>query len=481
MAQIRMREGVPKFGMRDKLGYALGDFGCNLSFIMQSSFFMVYYVTCLGIDPRHFGLLILLTKLWDGVNDPLIGSLTDKIKPKNGKEKFKPWIFYGSILLTAVTMLMFMPIHNAPYVVKMLACVISYVMWDMCYTIVNVPYGTMASVMTTDEMERADLSKWRSAGSLLGNVPAGVILPLVLYNQATGDPIQDRFFWTAVVMSLFGWICLLGTCKMCTERVMHVEDEEDKKVESPHFFKTFLGCLKSRPMIGLILAGVSMLMFMQSNNSTNQYVFMLYYKDTSWISLTMLLSYTAQILMMFAIRPLLKRFDRKVLCSAPFVAIIVITIFMIVTPMASPVEWVVCQFVIGLLQGAFGMLMWALLSDCIDYMEYKTGRREEGSVYSSFTLFRKIGSGVSAALLGIALAATGYNQTLDVAEQALSVGVNVKNLAAIYLLVGAVIIFVAMQFIYTLNNKEMAKIGKALGRVEDASELDVSLSIGGEE
>lgn len=483
MAQIKIRENVPKFGWKDKIGYALGDFGCNLSFVMQSSFFMVYYVTCLGIDPAHFGLLILLTKIWDGVNDPLIGSLTDKLRPKNGKEKFKPWIFYGSILLAAVTMLMFMPIHNASYGVRLLACVCSYVLWDMCYTIVNVPYGSMASVMTTNDLERADLSKYRAMGSLLGNVPAGVILPLILYNSVTGDPIQGRFMWTAIVMALFSWVCLQGTVRMCKERVIHVEEEKADKAETPHFFRTFLSCMKSRPMVGLILSSVALLMFMQSNNSTNQYVFMLYYKDTAWISMTMLLSYAAQILMMIFIRPLLKRFDRKILCSVPFIAVIAITLFMLLTPMANPVSWVICQFVIGLLQGAFVMLMWALISDCIDYMEMTTGRREEGSVYSSVTLFRKIGSGVGTALLGVALNMTGYDQTLDVAQQAASVGYNVKNLAAIYLLVGAVIIFLAMTFIYNLDDKKMEEVEKKLGRgdvnrMEDALEKAV---VGGEE
>lgn len=483
MAQIKIRENVPKFGWKDKIGYALGDFGCNLSFVMQSSFFMVYYVTCLGIDPAHFGLLILLTKIWDGVNDPLIGSLTDKLRPKNGKEKFKPWIFYGSILLAAVTMLMFMPIHNASYGIRLLACVCSYVLWDMCYTIVNVPYGSMASVMTTNDLERADLSKYRAMGSLLGNVPAGVILPLILYNSVTGDPIQERFMWTAIVMALFSWVCLQGTVRMCKERVIHVEEEKADKAETPHFFRTFLSCMKSRPMVGLILSSVALLMFMQSNNSTNQYVFMLYYKDTAWISMTMLLSYAAQILMMIFIRPLLKRFDRKILCSVPFIAVIAITLFMFLTPMANPVSWVICQFVIGLLQGAFVMLMWALISDCIDYMEMTTGRREEGSVYSSVTLFRKIGSGVGTALLGVALNITGYDQTLDVAQQAANVGYNVKNLAAIYLLVGAIIIFLAMTFIYNLDDKKMEEVERKLGRgdvnrMEDALEKAVA---GGEE
>lgn len=478
MAKIVVRENVGKFGWKDKIGYALGDFGCNLSFVMQSSFFMVYYVTCLGIQPAHFGLLILLSKIWDGVNDPLVGSLTDKIRPKNGKEKFKPWIFYGSIMLSAVTMLMFMPIHNASYGVRLLACICSYVMWDMCYTIVNVPYGSMSSVMTANDLERADLSKYRSLGSLLGNVPAGVILPLILYNQQTGDPIQSRFLWTAVVMGMFSFVCLQGTVRLCSERVMHVEEENENKEDKAHFFRTFLKCLKSRPMVGLILASMACLMFLQSNNTTNQYVFMLYYQDTTWISVTMLLSYTAQILTMVLIRPLLKRFDRKTLCSIPFIAVIAITIGMIVMPMENPLSWVVCQFVIGLLQGAFVMLVWALISDCIDYMEVLTGRREEGSVYSSVTLFRKIGSGVGTALLGVALEMTGYDQNLDVAMQAANVGINVKNLAAIYLLAGAVIIFITMTFVYNLDNKKMKEIEEKLGRADRNERLEAALESG---
>ena len=117
-----------------------------------------------------------------------------------------------------------------------------------------------------------------------------------------------------------------------------------------------------------------------------------------------------------------------------------------------------------MLQGSFVTLVWALISDCIDYMEASTGRREEGSVYSCVTLFRKIGSGVGSALLGVALTWTGYNETLDVASQAANVGVNVKNLAAAYPLIGAILIFVSMGLIYTLDNKKMEEVEKKLGR-----------------
>ncbi|MGL5042006.1 MAG: MFS transporter [Culicoidibacterales bacterium] len=475
MSKIEVVKDARPFGWRDKVGYALGDFGCNLSFVLVSSFFMVYYVTVVGISPVHFGILILLTKVWDGINDPLVGSIVDKIKPgKNGK--FKPFIFWGSIMLVAAGVIMFVPISSASYSVKLLICTISYVTWDMCYTIVNVPYGAMSSVMATDSLERTELSKYRAIGGLLGNVPAGVILPMFLYNTVTGDPIGGRFFWTAIILGLFAWVCLQGTIKMCTERIVHVEEESDAENQErkPHFFVTFGRSLKTRPMLGLILASSALLMFLQSNNTTNQYVYMLYYNRTDLIGLNMLISYVPQLLMIVFLTKLVKRFGKKWLSSYPFIGSIAVALFMLFTPVSNPYVWIICQLLLGILQAAFVMLVWALISDCIDFMEAETGNREEGSVYSIITLFRKISSGFGASIIGFGLAMTGYVQTLKVAEQAVIVGQNVKNFAAIFVLIGAVLIFIAMKFVYNLDDKKMEEVEAKLGR---ASAKDVKVSL----
>lgn len=463
MAKISMIEDVPKFSWKDKLGYALGDFGCNLSFVLVSSFFMVYYVTVIGISPAHFAILILITKIWDGINDPLVGSIVDKLRPgKRGK--FKPFIFFGSILLVAASVVMFLPVQNFPYFGKLLVCTLSYITWDTCYTIVNVPYGAMSSVMTADSLERTALSKYRAIGGLLGNVPAGVILPLVLYNSTTGDPLGGRFLWTAIILGLFAWVCLLGTVKLCKERIVHVVDENAPEEERPHFFKTFIASLQSRPMVGLLVASSALLMFMQSNNTTNQYVFMLYYQRTDLISLTMLLSYIPQLLTMIFLTVFTKRFGKKWLSSWPFIGSAVVSLFLLLTPVENPYMWVAGQLVLGILQGCFVTLVWALISDVIDYMEVKTGRREEGSVYSTVTLFRKLSSALGTSLIGFALSATGYDQTLKVAQQATNVGTDVKNFAAAFTLAGAVLIFLSMHFIYNLDEKKMAEITTKLGR-----------------
>lgn len=477
MAKTVIVEDAPKFGMKDKIGYALGDFGCNLSFVMVSTYFMVFYVTVMGISPVHFGIIAIISRFWDGINDILVGSMVDRLKPKPGKSKFKIWMFYGSIGLIFATILMFTPIEALSYNGRLIMCLGSYALWTLVYTSVNVPYGSMASVITTDGVGRAELSKYRALGSLLGNVPAGVILPLVLYNAATGDPVFSRFIPTAVIMGLMGTICIQASIKMCTERIVRVEDPTDKSAPKGNFFKTFFTALKSRPMIGLIIATCALLMFLQSNNATNQYVFMLHYQRTDLLSITMMLSYIPQILMMVFLTPLIKKIGKKNLITYPFLGIVAVAAFMILTPMDNPYVWIACQFIIGLLQGAFVMLIWALISDVIDYMEAKTGRREEGTVYSSVTLFRKLASGIGTAVIGFGLTTAGYNENLTVAQQALGVGGSVKNFAALFLLLGAAIIFICMKFVYNLDDKTMIEVEKKLGRTKESQEEIVLESI----
>lgn len=105
------------FGMRDKIGYAFGDFGCNMSFAFINSYLMLFYVTCMKINPKHFAILILLGKIFDAINDPIIGGLCDATKP--GKDgKFKPWIKWASPVLLLSSIALFIYAPNAPYGVK---------------------------------------------------------------------------------------------------------------------------------------------------------------------------------------------------------------------------------------------------------------------------------------------------------------------------------------------------------------------------
>ncbi|MDE5964398.1 MAG: MFS transporter, partial [Eubacterium sp.] len=163
---------VKPFGARDKFGYMLGDFGCNMSFVFINNFMLLYYVTCLGIPGKIYSVLILIAKIWDAINDPIIGGLCDSHIPKNGGSKFMPWIKWGSLPLLIFSVIMFIYIPNAPLWAKCTLCLGSYMIWSIAYTSVNVPYGSLQSVITTDSVQRAELSNARSIGAMLAQLPA---------------------------------------------------------------------------------------------------------------------------------------------------------------------------------------------------------------------------------------------------------------------------------------------------------------------
>ena len=168
---------LPPFGMRDKIGYAFGDFGCNMSFAFINSYLMLFYVTCMKIDPKHFAVLILLGKIFDAINDPIIGGLCDATKP--GKDgKFKPWIKWASPVLLLSSIALFIYAPSAPYGVKIAMCLGIYCLWSVAYTSVNVPYGSMQSCITNDPAGRSSLSQWRSIGAMCAQIPIMILLPL---------------------------------------------------------------------------------------------------------------------------------------------------------------------------------------------------------------------------------------------------------------------------------------------------------------
>ena len=165
------------FGAKDKWSYAMGDLGCNMSFALNS-YLMLFYTQYIGLDLGTWGIIILLLKIWDAINDPIMGALMDALKPgKRGK--FKTYIYYGSFVLLFSGALCFLPIPSAPYPIKVLVCVVGYLIWDMAYTVVNVPYGAMNAAITTDPTERAQLSTYRGIGSMIANIVVLITLPLL--------------------------------------------------------------------------------------------------------------------------------------------------------------------------------------------------------------------------------------------------------------------------------------------------------------
>lgn len=440
---------VRPFGMRDKIGYGLGDFGCNMSFAFINNYLMVFYVTCMGIKAKHFAVIILLAKIFDAINDPIIGGICDASKP--GKDgKFKPWIKWASLPLLVSSILMFIYAPNAPYALKIAMCLGLYCVWSVAYTSVNVPYGSMQSVITTQSDERSSLSTWRSVGAMLAQIPVMILLPKLVYDSNTSNPRGNVFIYIVGVMGLIGFVSFILLRKLTTERVEPTVNNEQKF----NYFKTLASFFKNKPMMGVTISSVAYLALMMTVTNSMQYVFMCYFKNTKIIPIATIIAGLPIGLGIVITKPLLKKFTKKQLCTYPFAISAVAAGIATFVKFDNPYVWIAFIGVSMFGTCFYLTLMWALVADCIDYQEEKTGRREEGSIYATYSLFRKIAQGVGASIIALSLDLTGYSEKLDALSQAEGVPEKIYTMTGVLPLIGALICLCSMHFLYNIKDKK---------------------------
>lgn len=440
---------VRPFGMRDKIGYGLGDFGCNMSFAFINNYLMVFYVTCMGIKAKHFAVIILLAKIFDAINDPIIGGICDASKP--GKDgKFKPWIKWASLPLLVSSILMFIYAPNAPYALKIAMCLGLYCVWSIAYTSVNVPYGSMQSVITTQSDERSSLSTWRSVGAMLAQIPVMILLPKLVYDSNTSNPRGNVFIYIVGVMGLIGFVSFILLRKLTTERV----EPTVNNVQKFNYFKTLASFFKNKPMMGVTISSVAYLALMMTVTNSMQYVFMCYFKNTKIIPIATIIAGLPIGLGIVITKPLLKKFTKKQLCTYPFAISAVAAGIATFVRFDNPYVWITFIGVSMFGTCFYLTLMWALVADCIDYQEEKTGRREEGSIYATYSLFRKIAQGVGASIIALSLDLTGYSEKLDALSQAEGVPEKIYTMTGALPLIGALICLCSMHFLYNIKDKK---------------------------
>lgn len=192
-----------EFGIRDKLAYAAGDAGCNLSFGLKGTV-QTFWLVFMTMETGLFAILLLLVQAWDAINDPLIGTLIDNDKRKYKIGKYKTYILIGALGLLVGGAAVFLPFPNASVVLKSVLFVLGYMVWDAAYTTANVPYGTMLNLVTEKDTERAALSVFRSIGGAVGGMLPGIILPMIIWNKITWTKNGVDAFWKDIAPTLEG-------------------------------------------------------------------------------------------------------------------------------------------------------------------------------------------------------------------------------------------------------------------------------------
>ncbi len=459
---------VRPFGWQDKLGYSMGDMGCNFSFQLVSTFMQLFYLQYIGIASEHYATIILISKAFDAVNDIVIGNLVDT-KRIGKKSKYMPWILLGAVLLIVFNVMLFAPVKNFPYAGKYAWCLISYCLWSIAYTMVNVPYGSLHSVITDDPQQRVTLSTFRSIGAALPAIIVMVALPGIVYSDQTnaaGETVQilkgETLLPVAIVMSVIAMFVLWGTTKLVKERVVR---ETEENVTG---FKAMISSAKSyftnRAMVGATIATVASVGLINSTMSLNNMVFQFFFNDASKTGVAMIGSYAPMVIVMALIGKLTAKFGKKnVLVTAMFVGAVagILSLFAPITADSKGmILYIICLMGLNVGNAVFQISVWAIVADCIEVSARKTGKSEEGSLYAIYSFFRKLAQGVGQAVVSWGLVAINFKEGENAVQDA-GFGDKVKTLYIILLMVASVISFLAMKFIYNIGKKEEEAFTKA--------------------
>lgn len=450
---MKDKKEIRPFGMRDKIGYAFGDMGCNFSFQLVSSYMYLFYTQCIGLSAKHWAWIIIVSKVWDAVNDVLIGSLVDRTRI-GIKSKFMPWISIGSVGLVVFSIMIFTPVTGFSQIGKILWCLGSYCLWSVAYTMINVPYGSLHSVITEDPKQRTTLSTFRSIGAALPAVLI-MILPKVVYKDNVLS--ANSLFIVAIVFSIAAFFTFLALRKMVTERVVR-----EDKVEKVSYISTVKSFFTNRAMVGITIATVAVVIFYNSSMSVNNLVFQFYFNDAGKASLAMVASYLPLVAFMPFASNLVAKIGKKKLLTVSGLVSVIAGMIMLVLPITPDLKGIII-YVVGLMfvnTGCcvFQIIVWAMVADCIEDSYRKKGVREEGSLYALYSFFRKLAQGIGSALVALSLSSVGYIESATV--QTAEVSENIKNLYIILLIVGLAIMTASMKFVYNIGFKEEQAFGK---------------------
>ena len=449
------KPAIRPFGGRDKLGYMLGNVANDFTFIFASLYLQVFYTDVLGINAALVGTMFLISRIVDAFTDTAMGRICDKTKAtKNGK--FRPWLLRACGPVALASFLMYQSsLAGASMAVKIVYMFATYLLWgSVCYTAINIPYGSMASVMSNEPDDRASLSTFRGVGSMIPQILVGVVVPMFLYTtmeDGTKVANASAFPVIALVTAVLAVICYIACYFMCTERVKVTEEGQ-----SVSFKDTMKALVGNRALIGISLVFICYLGAQMLNQTINNYIFKDYFGDTMGLSVMNAAGFAPALMLAPCAVPLARKFGKKEL--GIFAAALGTVAFGGLFLMRTTNMWLYTIIsIVGLLGfGLFNLIIWAFVSDVIDDQEVRTGKREDGTIYAVCSFSRKLGQAVASALGGWSLGWIGYVEG-SLSGQTEAVRNGIYNIATLVPMILYLTVGVCLFVIYPLSKKKVAE------------------------
>lgn len=440
------KKQIRPFGVKDEIGYVFGDMAGSFVNLFVDAYFLIFCTSVLGISAGWMGTLFLVARLWDAINDPIMGSFPDRWMIGKSGDKFKPWIkiFMIPLALSGVLCFLNVPLEG----IALHAYVaFAYVLYGMSYTGTSMPFGAMASVVSDDPIQRSKLSRARSIGGTIVGIVGLSIVPVVCFDKQS-NILPERFTLIAVIFGVLSIISYFVLLNFTQERIR----QNSEKAEKFNYGKVLKATVHNRPLIGVMVATLGSMLFITGSNQVRSYIFKEYYARTDVMSIISLATIPILVICFPLVPKLVAKFGKKATLMA---AIVSSTIFSVI-PVVMEIKNVYIYSALVVLgtigQRVFTMLIWALVTDCLDYSEWKFNERSDGSMYSLYTFSRKIGSTIASTGVSFGLAAIGFVSGSNVVQTAEAVN-GIYFLVNIIPVVTCILELVGVGLIFNLNKE----------------------------
>lgn len=443
--------------LKEKIGYSFGDFASSMFWKLFTMFLTIFYTDVIELTPASVGTMLLLTRIWDSINDPMMGVISDRTHTKRGK--FRPYLLWVAIPFAVIGVLTFTKFDFGP-TGKMIYAYATYTLMMMVYTAINVPYSSLMGVMTPVPAERTTLASFRFIGAFSGGIfVTATAAHLIDFFKSGGATEAQGYQYTiiiyAVLAVLFFWLTFAWT----KERVKPAKQGNSSIKED------FKDLSKNLPWFIVLGAGVFALIFLSLRDGSMMYYFKYFVKGqelpflglVSWdklASVYMTMWLGSNMLGVVLAKPVSGKFGKKRTFLVAMLLSACISFLMYWLRPEQITLIFILNVLVGISAGIIMPLIWAMYADIADFSEWKTGRRATGLIFSSSSMSQKMGGALGGAITLWILAIYGFQANLDQTAEGLA---GIKMTLSIYPAIGALI---SALFIlgYKLSDKFMSQV-----------------------
>ena len=455
------QEGQEKIRLsfKEKLAYGMGDGAYQMTF--STNYLNMYFTDVIGLALGQVTRLMLLARLWDGINDPIWGWIVDNSKPgKRGK--FRKYMLYIPLPLAIVTVLMFTPVPGLVQWQYLLWAYITYIVGGMLTTVVSIPYGSLIGVISPNAEDRTSLSMFRNIGAGMGLMPPAVILPMLVFSKTAGgvNYLDEKKHLAAIaVMGALGVLMALFCFKNTKERLPSAQVQQKLDIR-----KTLRAILRNRPFIVISICSMLLIGTQIYLTTINGYLFKDYFQDPGKLSLYPIAQYSSTVLIIPFFTKLVARFGKRELVSAGVLVSALACGALYLMRTTDPMVYLALSFFGGIGLSIFTTASWAMVADAIDFQELLSGQREDGIAYSLCSFARKLGHTAAGAGTNVLLAAIGYavREGNEVVAQTPQVASGMYTVATLVPTITFSMLFLLFVFLYPLGKEKVAELQATL-------------------